>query len=118
MSTEATLHEEDTTPLPIATPGAPATIAAPVRYALQTDAVAIRHRCSFASGRCAGPAGSHVASRDMVTAPFEEVLEQCGFAIAAGLLRVMFALEGVTDPRRRCELACDVIERTVAALKR
>jgi HK97 family phage major capsid protein/HK97 family phage prohead protease len=42
VSTDATLHEEDTTPLAIGTPGAPATIAAPARSLFQTDAVAIR----------------------------------------------------------------------------
>jgi HK97 family phage major capsid protein/HK97 family phage prohead protease len=42
VSTEATIHEEDTTPLAIGTPGAPATIAAPTRSLFQTDSVAIR----------------------------------------------------------------------------
>jgi HK97 family phage major capsid protein/HK97 family phage prohead protease len=42
VSNEATLHEEDTTPLAIGTPGAPATIAAPVRSLFQTDSMAIR----------------------------------------------------------------------------
>jgi HK97 family phage major capsid protein/HK97 family phage prohead protease len=42
VSTEATIHEEDTTPLAIGTPGAPATVAAPTRSLFQTDAVAIR----------------------------------------------------------------------------
>lgn len=42
ISNEATLHEEDTTPLAIGTPGAPATIAAPVRSLFQTDSIAIR----------------------------------------------------------------------------
>lgn len=42
VSTDATLHEEDTSPLAIGTAGAPATIAAPTRSLFQTDAVAIR----------------------------------------------------------------------------
>lgn len=42
VSTDATLHEEDTTPLAIGTVGAPATVAAPTRSLFQTDAVAIR----------------------------------------------------------------------------
>ncbi len=42
VSTDATLHEEDTTPLAIGTAGAPATSAAPARSLFQTDAVAIR----------------------------------------------------------------------------
>lgn len=42
ISNEATLHEEDTTPLAIGTPGAPATVAAPVRSLFQTDSIAIR----------------------------------------------------------------------------
>ena len=39
---EVTLHEEDTAPLPISTPGSPATIAAPVRSTFQTATIAIR----------------------------------------------------------------------------
>jgi hypothetical protein len=42
MSTEATLHEENTAPLPITTPGAPATVAAPVRSLWQTNSAALR----------------------------------------------------------------------------
>lgn len=42
VSNEATLHEEDTTPLAIGTPGAPAVVAAPVRSLFQTDSIAIR----------------------------------------------------------------------------
>jgi HK97 family phage prohead protease len=42
VSTEATLHEEDTTPLAIGTAGTPNVVAAPVRSLFQTDAVAIR----------------------------------------------------------------------------
>lgn len=38
----ATLHEEDTTPLPIASPGAPATVAAPARSLYQTNSAALR----------------------------------------------------------------------------
>ena len=42
VSTEATLHEEDTTPLALGTVGSPATVAAPMRSLFQTDAVAVR----------------------------------------------------------------------------
>jgi hypothetical protein len=42
VSTEATLHEEDTTPLAIGTAGTPNVVAAPTRSLFQTDAVAIR----------------------------------------------------------------------------
>jgi hypothetical protein len=41
-STEVTLHMEDTTPLPISTPGTPNTVAAPVRSAFQSDVIALR----------------------------------------------------------------------------
>jgi HK97 family phage major capsid protein len=41
-SEQATLHEENTTPLPIGTPGSPATIAAPVRSLYQTNSWALR----------------------------------------------------------------------------
>jgi hypothetical protein len=42
MSTEATLHEENTTPLPIGTTGTPAVVAAPVRSLYQTNSAALR----------------------------------------------------------------------------
>jgi HK97 family phage major capsid protein/HK97 family phage prohead protease len=42
VSTEATLHEEDTTPLALGSTGSPNTVAAPMRSLFQTDAVAIR----------------------------------------------------------------------------
>jgi HK97 family phage prohead protease/HK97 family phage major capsid protein len=42
VSTEATLHEEDTTPLALSAAGSPNTVAAPMRSLFQTDAVAIR----------------------------------------------------------------------------
>jgi HK97 family phage major capsid protein len=42
ISDQAVLHMEDTTPLAISTPGAPATIAAPVRSLFQTDCLAIK----------------------------------------------------------------------------
>jgi hypothetical protein len=42
MSDQATLHMEDTTPLAIGTPGAPPTVAAPVRSLFQTDSLAVR----------------------------------------------------------------------------
>jgi HK97 family phage prohead protease len=42
VSNEATLHEEDTTPLAIGTTGSPATVAAPARSLFQTDSIAIR----------------------------------------------------------------------------
>jgi hypothetical protein len=41
ISRDALLHEEDTTPLAIGTPGAPATVAAPSRSLWQTDCIAI-----------------------------------------------------------------------------
>lgn len=41
-STEALLHFEDTTPLPIGTPGGPPTVAAPTRSLWQTDCIALR----------------------------------------------------------------------------
>ena len=49
--------------------------------------------------------------------PYEQMLEQCGFALAAGPLRAMFELEGVTDQRLQLELAHDVVERTMCALQ-
>jgi hypothetical protein len=42
VSSDTVVHFEDTTPLAISTPGAPATIAAPVRALFQTDCVAVR----------------------------------------------------------------------------
>jgi hypothetical protein len=42
VSDVATIHEEDTTPLPIGTPGAPATVAAPVRSLWQTASIGVR----------------------------------------------------------------------------
>jgi HK97 family phage major capsid protein len=42
LSDQATLHMEDTTPLPISTTGAPNTVAAPVRSMFQTDSIALR----------------------------------------------------------------------------
>jgi HK97 family phage prohead protease len=42
LSDQATLHMEDTTPLAIGTPGAPPTVAAPVRSMFQTDSIALR----------------------------------------------------------------------------
>jgi len=42
VSTDATLHEEDTVPLPLSATGSPNTVAAPMRSLFQTDAVAIR----------------------------------------------------------------------------
>jgi len=42
VSDVATIHEEDTTPLPIGTAGAPATIAAPTRSLWQTASIGIR----------------------------------------------------------------------------
>lgn len=41
-NTVATIHEESATPLPIATPGAPATVAAPARSLFQTNSWALR----------------------------------------------------------------------------
>ena len=42
VSDVATLHEEDTTPLPIGTAGSPAVVAAPVRSLFQTASIAVR----------------------------------------------------------------------------
>jgi HK97 family phage prohead protease len=42
VSDVATIHEEDTTPLPIGTAGAPATVAAPARSLWQTASIGIR----------------------------------------------------------------------------
>ena len=42
ISDQATLHLDDTTPLPISSPGTPATVAAPVRSLWQTDSLALR----------------------------------------------------------------------------
>ena len=42
VSNEATLHEEDTTPLPLSATGTPNVVAAPMRSLFQTDSVAIR----------------------------------------------------------------------------
>src|SRR4029077_2484523 len=42
VSNEATLHEEDTTPLALGTAGTPNVVAAPMRSLFQTDTVAIR----------------------------------------------------------------------------
>lgn len=42
ISDQATLHMEDTTPLAISAPGAPATVAAPARSLWQTDSMALR----------------------------------------------------------------------------
>jgi hypothetical protein len=42
LSRSAALHMENTTPLPIGTPGSPATVAAPTRSMFQEDCVALR----------------------------------------------------------------------------
>jgi HK97 family phage major capsid protein/HK97 family phage prohead protease len=42
VSTDATLHEEDTTPLALGTVGSPNVVAAPMRSLFQTDSVAVR----------------------------------------------------------------------------
>jgi len=42
VSEQATIHEEDTTPLAIGTAGAPATVAAPVRSLWQTASIGVR----------------------------------------------------------------------------
>jgi len=42
VSDQATLHEEDTTPLALGTAGSPNTVAAPMRSLFQTDSIAIR----------------------------------------------------------------------------
>jgi hypothetical protein len=38
----------------------------------------------------------------MVAAPYEQMLDQIGFALAAPHLRMLFQLEGVTDERLQC----------------
>jgi hypothetical protein len=50
-SKQATFHFEDTTPLPIGSPGAPATVASPTRNAVQQDLriVKVRARCAWAA---------------------------------------------------------------------
>ena len=42
VSDQATLHMEDTTPLPISAAGSPNTVAAPIRSMFQTDSIALR----------------------------------------------------------------------------
>lgn len=42
LSDQATIHEEDTTPLPLAATGTPAVVAAPQRSLWQTDSIGIR----------------------------------------------------------------------------
>jgi len=42
VSDQATIHEETETPLPISTPGTPATVAAPVRSLFQTHSAAVK----------------------------------------------------------------------------
>ena len=42
VSDQVVLHMEDTSPLAITTPGAPATFASPVRSLFQTDSIAVR----------------------------------------------------------------------------
>jgi HK97 family phage prohead protease len=42
ISDQATLHEEDTTPLPLASAGTPNTVAAPQRSLFQTDSLALK----------------------------------------------------------------------------
>lgn len=50
VSTQATIHFEDTNPAPISTAGTPNVVAAPVRSAFQTDSLIIRMilRCAWA----------------------------------------------------------------------
>lgn len=47
-SKEAAIHYEDTTPLPISTAGTPATVAAVVRSAFQSDLIVIKVRAKAA----------------------------------------------------------------------
>jgi HK97 family phage prohead protease len=42
ISDQATIHEEDTNPLPLVGPGSPGTVAAPQRSLFQTDSLALR----------------------------------------------------------------------------
>jgi Phage capsid family len=53
ISEQAAIHEEDTTPLPLASPGSPNTVAAPMRSLFQTDAISLRfiQRVTFMLGR-------------------------------------------------------------------
>ena len=44
---------------------------------------------------------------------YERLLEQAGFTLAAGPLRAMFVLEGITDPAAQYEAALRMIERTI-----
>jgi hypothetical protein len=42
LSEQTALHEEDTTPLPLASTGSPNTVAAPMRSMFQTDTISLR----------------------------------------------------------------------------
>jgi hypothetical protein len=53
----------------------------------------------------------------MVAAPYQHLLTQVGFEMAAPTLRAFFAREGVTDEQAQVELAADVIQRTLGALQ-
>jgi hypothetical protein len=61
-SKDATLHMEDTTPLPIGTPGSPNVIAAPVRSLWQSDSVGVRLIMEVSWGLRAAGAVAFVSS--------------------------------------------------------
>ena len=71
VSTDATLHEEDTTPLPLATgPQGTGVAATPMRSLFQTDAVAVRMTL-YVSGQCGArrwckPSAGHLVSRHAI----------------------------------------------------
>jgi len=58
-SKESAIHFEDTTPLPIGTPGTPNTVAAPTRSAFQSDILVLRCR-AFADWRMIASGGVQV----------------------------------------------------------
>ncbi len=61
VSTTVGVHYEDTTPLPIASPGAPATVAAPVRSAFQQDLLVLKLAARLA-WTVAAPSGVQMIS--------------------------------------------------------
>jgi hypothetical protein len=59
-SREAAYHFEDTSPLPIGTPGAPPTIAAPTRSLFQENVIGVKVRARLAW--CVAPGGAQIVS--------------------------------------------------------
>lgn len=47
---------------------------------------------------------------------YEQLLERAGFTLAAGPLREMFELDGITDPKAQYELAFYMIVHTMRAM--